>query len=186
MAIGAQNIYVLKRGLLKESVFIVALTCSLIDGILIIAGVKGLGKFLQIFPSFITYITWFGIVFLCSYGLLALKSSFKDHALHVSEKSSKKSIFVILSTIFSLSFLNPHVYIDTVLLIGTIGSKYDGISQNLFTFGAVSASFIWFFGLAYGSRILIPLFKKPFTWKCLDFFTAIIMFFIAFNLFSGM
>lgn len=184
VAIGAQNIYVLKRGLLKESVFAVALVCSLIDGLLIIAGVKGLGKFLEIFPSFITYITWFGILFLCAYGLLALKSALSNHAMNVDTSSNKKSTVVIIATLLSLSFLNPHVYLDTVILIGTIGSKYQDISQDFFTLGAVSASFIWFFSLAYGSRILIPLFRKPITWKYLDGVTAFIMFFIAYNLFS--
>jgi L-lysine exporter family protein LysE/ArgO len=161
----------------------VALTCSLIDGVLIVAGVKGLGKFLQIFPSFITYITWFGIIFLCAYGLLALKSTLSVHAMNIDTSVNKKSTMMVFTTLVSLSFLNPHLYLDTVVLVGTIGSKYEGISQNLFTFGAVTSSFIWFFSLAYGSRILIPLFKKPITWKYLDLLTALIMFFIAFNLY---
>lgn len=186
MAIGAQNVYVLKRGLLKESVFAVALTCSLIDASLIVAGVKGLGKFLETFPSFITYITWFGIIFLVAYGFLALKSTFSKHSMSVDTTSSKKTTTMIILTIFSLSFLNPHVYLDTVVLIGTIGSKYIGDEQNLFTLGAASSSFVWFFSLAYGSRILIPLFKKPITWKFLDFFTSCIMFFVAYTLYKSL
>ncbi len=186
VAIGAQNVYVLKRGLLKESVFAVALTCSLIDALLIVAGVKGLGKFLEAFPSFIIYITWFGIIFLVAYGFLALKSTFSKHVMTVGTKSSKKSTFMIILTLFSLSFLNPHVYLDTVVLIGTIGSKYTGASQDLFTLGAATSSFIWFFSLAYGSRVLIPLFKKPLTWKFLDFFTSCVMFFIAYTLYKSL
>jgi len=186
VAIGAQNIYVLKRGLLKESVFIVALVCSIIDGALIIAGVKGLGKFLDTFPSFITYITWFGIIFLCAYGLLALRSTFSNHVMNVDVKSSKKSTLSIVLTLLSLSFLNPHVYLDTVILVGTIGSSYEGDEQNIFTLGAVISSFVWFFSLAYGSRVLIPLFKKPITWKWLDFFTSCIMFFVAYTLYSSL
>jgi L-lysine exporter family protein LysE/ArgO len=186
VAIGAQNIYVLKRGLLKESVFVVALTCSLIDATLIIAGVKGLGKFLETYPFFITYITWFGIVFLCSYGFLSLKATFVNQAMDIDIKSSKKPTSVIIITLLSLSFLNPHVYIDTVLLVGTIGNSYEGSAQNMFTLGASASSFVWFFSLAYGSRVLVPVFKKPITWKILDFFTALIMFFVAYNLFKNL
>lgn len=133
-----------------------------------------------------TYITWFGIIFLIAYGLLALKSTFKKHAMSVDTKSSKKSTFIIITTLLSLTFLNPHVYLDTVVLVGTIGSKYTGVNQNLFTFGAVSSSIIWFFALAYGSRILIPLFKKPITWKFLDLLTASIMFFVAYTLYQSL
>ena len=180
----------LKRGLLKESVFAVALTSSITDAILIIAGVKGLGKFLEVFPSFILYITWLGIAFLIAYGFLALKSALKKHALTVdtksSKKSSKKSTFMIVSTLLTLTFLNPHVYLDTVVLVGTIGSKYVGNEQNLFTLGACISSFVWFFALAYGSRVLIPLFKKPITWKFLDLLTAFIMFFVAYTLYASL
>lgn len=186
VAIGAQNVYVLKRGLLKESIFTVALTCSLIDATLIIAGVKGLGKFLDAFPSFIIYITWFGIIFLISYGLLAIKSVFGKHSMDVNTSSSKKSTKLIVLTILSLSLLNPHVYLDTVILVGTIGSKYIGLEQNFFTLGAVTSSFVWFFSLAYGSRVLIPLFRKPITWKFLDAFTASIMFYIAYTLYKSL
>lgn len=186
VAIGAQNVYVLKRGLLKESVFLVALICSLIDTALILAGVKGLGTFLETFPSFLLYITWFGILFLCIYGLLAFKSAFLTYSMSVDSTPQQVSTFKIIMTLLSLSFLNPHVYLDTVLLIGTIGSHYEGQLQNLFALGAASASFVWFFSLAYGSRILIPLFKRPLTWKLLDLLTACIMFFVAYSLFTGL
>jgi L-lysine exporter family protein LysE/ArgO len=184
MAIGAQNVYVLKRGLLKEHVFLVALTCGFIDALLIIAGIKGLGKFLEVFPSFITYITFFGIIFLLTYGFLALKSALKTHSMQVDTHSHKPSAKKVFFTLLSLSLLNPHVYLDTLILIGAIGNSYAKELQNLFALGAISASFLFFFSLAYGSRILIPLFKKPTTWKYLDLFTAFIMFFIAFNLYQ--
>ncbi len=106
--------------------------------------------------------------------------------MSVDINSSKKSTFMIILTLLSLSFLNPHVYLDTVVLIGTIGSKYVGNEQNIFVLGAATSSFVWFFSLAYGSRILIPLFKKPITWKFLDLFTAFIMFFVAFTLFQSL
>lgn len=100
----------------------------------------------------------------------------------ISHKPSSLKVFV---TILSLSFLNPHVYLDTVILIGAVGSKYIGVEQNIFILGATSASFIFFFTLAYGSRILIPLFKKPITWRYLDIFTACVMFFIAYSLYQS-
>jgi len=164
----------------------VALVCSLLDALFIVAGVKGLGKFLEEFPFFITYITWFGIIFLISYGCLALKSSLSKHAMSIDTKSSKKSTTMILITLLSLAFLNPHVYLDTVVLIGTIGSKYIGDNQNFFALGAISSSFVWFFSLAYGSRILIPLFKRPITWKVLDLMTSLIMFFVAYTLYASL
>lgn len=151
---------------------------------MIIAGVKRLNKFIEAFPSFITYVTWFGILLLTAYGFLALKSTFTKQIMDISTKSSKKPILGIIVTVLSLSFLNPHVYLDTVILIGAIESKYAGMEQNIFTLGAITASFVWFFSLAYGSKVLIPLFKKPITWKCLDFFTACIMFYIAYMLFK--
>lgn len=184
LAIGAQNIYVLKRGLLKEHVFLVALTCSVIDASLIVAGVKGVGKFLEIFPSFLFYITILGILFLVAYGLLSLTSALKTHSMQVDTISHKPSKLKVFLTLLSLSFLNPHVYLDTVILIGTVGSKYVGNLQNVFAFGAMSASFVFFFSLAYGSRTLIPLFQKPITWRYLDLFTSGVMFFIAFNLYK--
>jgi len=113
---------------------------------------------------------------------MALKSAASKHSITVDTNSNKKATSAIVLTLFSLSFLNPHVYIDTLILIGTIGSKYIGTDQNFFVIGAISASFIWFFSLAYGSRVLIPLFKKPITWKFLDLFTALIMFFVAYSL----
>ena len=164
----------------------VALVCSLLDALFIVAGVKGLGKFLDAFPFFITYITWFGIVFLIAYGCLALKSSLSKHAMSIDTKSSKKSTAMIILTLLSLAFLNPHVYLDTVVLIGTIGSKYTGESQNFFALGAIVSSFVWFFSLAYGSRILIPLFRRPITWKFLDLLTSFIMFFVAYSLFKSL
>lgn len=184
LAIGAQNVYVLKRGLLKEHVFLVALTCTLIDASLIVAGVKGVGKFLEIFPSFLFYITILGILFLVAYGLLSLTSALKTHSMQVDTISHKPSKIKVFLTLLSLSFLNPHVYLDTVILIGTVGSKYVGNLQNVFAIGAMSASFVFFFSLAYGSRTLIPLFQKPITWRYLDLFTSGVMFFIAFNLYK--
>jgi L-lysine exporter family protein LysE/ArgO len=100
-----------------------------------------------------------------------------------TKKDEKRVSKTILATL-AISLLNPHVYLDTVLLIGSIGSHFAKNGQNIFILGAVTASFAWFFSLAYGSRVLIPLFKKPLTWKILDIFTAFIMFYVAYNFYK--
>ncbi|NOX16054.1 MAG: LysE family transporter [Epsilonproteobacteria bacterium] len=183
VAIGAQNIYVLKKGLLKEYTFLIASICFLLDASLIIAGVKGVGKILELYPSFFIYITWFGIIFLIIYGFLALKNTFTTQKIKIIIKKEKKSLTKTVVATLAISLLNPHVYLDTMLLIGSIGSHFERQQQNLFIFGAISASFIWFFSLAYGSRILIPLFRKTLTWRLLDIFTAFIMFYVAYKFF---
>ena len=181
VAIGAQNIYVLKKGLLKEYTFLIASICFLLDSILIISGVKGVGKILELYPSFFIYITWFGIIFLISYGFLALKNALKPQKMKISTVKDKKNLTQVIVATLAISLLNPHVYLDTLMLIGSIGSQFKGFNQNTFILGATSASFIWFFSLAYGSRVLIPLFKKTATWRLLDIFTAFIMFYVAYK-----
>ena len=184
MAIGAQNIYVLKKGLLKEHSFLIAFICFFLDASLIITGVKGVGKILELYPSFFIYITWFGIIFLIFYGSIALKNIFTTQQMKISlTKDRSKFSKTILSTL-AISLLNPHVYLDTMILIGSIGSRLKDMEQNLFILGAISASFVWFFSLTYGSRVLIPLFKRPITWKFLDLLTSIIMFYIAYNFYK--
>ncbi len=185
VAIGAQNIYVLKKGLLKEYTLLIASICFILDALLIIVGVKGVGKILEFYPSFFIYITWFGIIFLVLYGLLAIKNIFTTQKMKIVAKKEPNNFLQTLATTLAISLLNPHVYLDTMMLIGSIGSRFKGYEQNLFILGAVSASFVWFFSLAYGSRILIPMFKNPITWKLLDAFTAFIMFYIALNFYKS-
>jgi len=184
VAIGAQNIYVLKKGLLKEHTFFIASLCFVLDALLIVIGVKGVGKILEIYPSFFVYITWFGILFLVLYGLLAIKNIFTTQKIKIVAKKELSSFLQTLATTLAISLLNPHVYLDTMMLIGSIGSHFKGYEQNLFILGAISASFTWFFSLAYGSRILIPVFKNPLTWKLLDALSAFIMFYIAQNFYK--
>ncbi len=112
-----------------------------------------------------------------------MKNIFEKQHLNLDMKTDKISVKKTLSITLAISLLNPHVYLDTMLLIGSIGGRFEGFEQSLFIFGAISASFIWFFSLAYGSRILIPLFKKNITWKILDTLTSFIMFYIAYKLF---
>jgi len=159
IAIGAQNAFVLRQGLLRQHRFPVALFCALSDALLIVAGVAGLGTAISSHPTLMTAIAIAGAAVLAWYGIAA---------------------FAVLATCAGFTWANPHVYLDTVVLIGSLSSAYPVFDQRmLFGAGAVLASFAWFFGLAYGSRVLIPVFRKPMAWRVLDVAIALVMWAIA-------
>mgnify|MGYP005995628379 FL=1 len=182
MAIGAQNAYILKLGLLKQYVLMAVLMCITFDFILISAGVFGLGYFIQVNQLLINCIAIFGIVFLCFYAILSFRSAFKNASLQVDGNVKTNPLKQVVSLILVFTFLNPHTYLDTILLIGGIGANIENDLKIYFLLGAVSASTIWFFSLGFGARFLIPLFKKPVTWKILDISIGILMLFIAYSL----
>ncbi len=182
MAIGAQNAYILKLGLLKQYVLMAVLMCITFDFILISAGVFGLGYFIQGNQLLINGIAIFGIVFLCFYSALSFRSAFKNASLQVDGTVKTNPLKQVISLILVFTFLNPHTYLDTILLIGGIGANIENNLKIYFLLGAVSASAIWFFSLGFGARFLIPLFKKPITWKILDISIGILMLFIAYSL----
>lgn len=180
IAIGAQNSYVLKNGILKKHVFVTALLCSLLDMILITAGTLGLSSIIDGNKTLMLLSTSFGILFLTYYGVSSIIKAIKSNEiLDVENDKTNDSLKKTIVTILALTLLNPHVYLDTVILIGSIGSKFANHQQIDFIIGACSASFIWFFGLAYGARILIPIFKKEITWKILDIVIGLVMIRIA-------
>ncbi len=182
MAIGAQNAFVLRQGIMKNYVFITALFCSLVDSLMISLGVGGLGKFLSSNQLLLEITKWTGAAFLFTYGLRSFKSVFTSHSLHAEKGPSKPSLQETLLTLAALGFLNPHVYIDAVLLLGSISAQFESASQPYFALGAITASWIWFFSLCYGARLLGPLFEKPLAWKVLDTLTGCIMWAIAYSL----
>ncbi len=182
VAIGAQNAYVLKLGLLRQHVLKAVLFCTFSDFLLVSAGVLGLGFFIQGKQIFINSIAIFGIVFLCFYALKSFKSAFKNESLQIDDNVKTNPIKEVLTMLFVFTYLNPHTYLDTVLLIGGIGANIESSMKLYFLLGAVSASAIWFSTLGFGARILIPLFKKPITWKILDMTIGIFMLFIAYSL----
>ena len=182
MAIGAQNAYILKLGLLKQYVLLAVLMCITFDFILISAGVFGLGYFVQGNQFLINAIAIFGIVFLCFYSALSFKSAFKNESLQIDGNVKINPIKQVISLVLVFTFLNPHTYLDTILLIGGIGANIENEFKIYFLLGAVSASSVWFFSLGFGARFLIPLFKKPVTWKILDISIGILMLFIAYSL----
>ena len=182
VAIGAQNAYILKLGLLRQHVLKAVLFCTISDFLLISAGVLGLGFFIQGNQLLINSIAIFGIVFLCFYSFLSFKSAFKNESLEIDDNVKTNPLKQVLTMLFVFTYLNPHTYLDTVLLIGGIGANIDSSLKLIFLFGAVLASATWFTLLGFGARALIPLFKKPITWKILDISIGIIMLIISYSL----
>ncbi len=182
MAIGAQNAHVLSLGIKRQHPFAVALICSLCDALLIIAGVLGMGMLLAYFPQFALYARWGGALFLAAYGLLALRSALAPKGLEPEAQANPPSFKLIIATTLMVTLLNTQVYLDTLVLIGTVGSQFREVERLVFTSGAVLASFIWFFSLAWGARKLSPWFKSPHAWRILDLLVAAIMLTLAASL----
>ena len=183
LAIGAQNAFVLRQGLLKHHVFNVALFCAFSDALLICIGVAGMSFFLNNFINqFSNLIFGFSSVWLYGYGLIRLTSAFKSNSKLKIETSKPKKLLPTLSVLAVLTFANPHVYLDTIILIGSISHQFTGSDKIAFAIGASLASFVFFFTLAYGAKLLAPLMQKPFSWRVLDFLIALIMFIIATSL----
>ena len=185
VAIGLQNAFVLRQGIKKHHVFVTALTASTIDVVLIIAGVLGFGALIEAFPSLITTITWGGAAFLVVYGAKSMFRALKPDKMDendakgmIKEGSSKEIVLIIMG----ISLLNPHVYLETVVLIGGLAASYGETGKYVFGFGACIASFCWFFALGYGARLLAPLFERPKAWQILDFLIALTMWAIAVSL----
>ena len=186
LAIGAQNTFVLRQGILGQHVFYVALFCALSDAMLICIGVAGVSFFLNNLISQNSNII-FGLsaVWLAGYGVIRLRSVFKSSKTIKIEMSILRGLFPTISVAAVLTFLNPHVYLDTMILIGSISQQFSGFHKITFALGAVLASFVFFFSLAYGARLLMPIMTRPFSWKILDSLIAFIMFTIAFKLASA-
>ena len=184
LAIGAQNAFVLKQGLKKHHVFLVCSICAMSDAILIALGVAGFGEIVKRFPSIELIARYGGAAFLFAYAIKSFISSFaKTHALTPSDalpESAWKTALICLA----FTWLNPHVYLDTVFLLGAISTKFEATIIE-FTAGAMSASFVFFFTLGYSAKLLRPFFEKPQSWKALEFFIGIIMLFIAASLVFG-
>lgn len=174
LAIGAQNAFVLKQGIKKQHVFLVCTICALSDAVLIFAGVSGLGYVVERYQVIKTAVLWGGFVFLSIYGLRSLYSAFSaSHTLTSGDEEVRGAAKTALLTL-AFTWLNPHVYLDTALLLGSVSTKF-GERAGLFGAGAMCASFAFFFSLGYGARFLAPLFKKPAAWKILEFFVGVTM-----------
>jgi len=188
VAIGAQNAFVLRQGLARNHTFAVALTCVLCDVTLIAAGAIGFGRLVERFPSAASLAAWGGAAFLAFYGALSARAALRPQALHAespAEHGTLKTTAAAIGTTLAISLLNPHVYLDTVVLLGSVAAQYPPGPRAAFALGAMTASTVWFFGLAYGARLLEPLFAKPVAWRVLDAGIALIMWSIAVSLVLG-
>ena len=184
LAIGAQNAFVLRQGLLRQHVLVVCLVCALSDAILIAAGVAGFGALVTRHPALPQWMTWFGAAFLAWYGLGRLRAAAKPQALHPAAQPAGSLRTAVLACL-AFTWLNPHVYLDTVVLLGGIAARYAPFDRTLFALGAMTASFAFFFSLGYGARLLAPLFERPAAWRWLDLGVGLTMWLLALWLLLG-
>lgn len=181
MAIGAQNTYILTQSVRKNHHVTIGILCALFEVILISAGVAGVGSFLSASPLFTKIAAWAGAGFLFVYGCFSLRSAFRKSSMNLLDKPGDSLKKVVLTTI-AVTLLNPHVYIDTVLLMGGIASQFESSSRLMFGIGACTASLIWFYLLTFAGLRLAPLFSRPLTWKLLDVSVCVIMWSIGISL----
>lgn len=175
VAIGAQNAFVLRQGLLRRHRLASALFCALADLALLSAGALGLGSLVAAWPVAVKVVTWAGTLFVAWYGIKAFVRFFQGESLEAGTAEGNRPLTAVLGTLAALTFLNPHVYLDTVLLLGGLSSRYPLPPRLLFVAGAGTASVLWFFALSFGSGILAPLFRRPLTWRVFDLVVGLIM-----------
>lgn len=180
MAIGAQNAYVLRQGLRREHVGVAVIVAAVCDATLIALGIGGMGAVFSSNPDWMAAARYGGAAFLFWYGLRALRSAIRGSSMQIGQNTSGGlSRRQVLLAAVAFSILNPHAWLDTVVLIGSVGSQQSADVRPVFAAGAVTASFVWFVTLGYGARILAPLFARPVAWRVLDVMVAIILWTIA-------
>jgi L-lysine exporter family protein LysE/ArgO len=186
VAIGAQNVFVLRQGLKNRHVFAVCLACALSDAILIVVGVTSFGKVAAILPWIDPLMRYGGAAFLIWYGARSLRSALRSkEAMAVDASGGQKDDLTrTLVACLAITWLNPHVYLDTVVLLGTVSTQFPGAGIP-FTAGAVSGSFLFFFSLGYGATRLRPVFAKPSAWRILEGIIALVMWTIALKLIAS-
>ena len=181
MAIGAQNAFVLRQGIRREHVLLCVLVCAISDAVLITLGVTGFGALNEKMPWLGPIMRYGGALFLLAYGAMAIRSALTStEALNV-EGRARSDWRKVVATLLALTWLNPHVYLDTVILLGSIAAQY-GEDRAVFGAGAVTASFVFFLLLGFGARLLAPLFARPKAWRILDALVGLTMWSIALSL----
>ena len=181
VAIGAQNAFVLRQGLLRRHRLPVALICSLADAMLIAIGIYGFGLAASEMPLLMETARWGGAAFLAVYGALAAHRAWKGECLG-DDEATPMPVLAAVAICLALTFLNPHVYLDTVVLLGSLANQHGEAGRWQFGAGAALASLAWFFLLAYGAKVLRPLFTRPLSWRVLDAGVALVMWAIALGL----
>lgn len=184
VAIGAQNAFVLRQGLRNEHVFAVCLACAVSDALLIVLGVTSLHKIATMLPWLDPVMRYGGAAFLIWFGAKSLYAAFRSAGALTVGEGKASSFGRTMATCLTLTWLNPHVYLDTVLFLGTISTRFAG-QQTAFAAGAVTGSFVFFFALGYGATRLRPIFARPVAWRILETVIAAVMWLIAFKLLSG-
>ncbi|NMG28556.1 LysE/ArgO family amino acid transporter [Aromatoleum evansii] len=184
VAIGAQNSFVLRQGIRREHLLPVALICALSDALLIGAGIAGLGALIQSSPDLLAIARYGGAAFLVMYGGFAARRAWQGERMHV-EAGAPVPLATAVATCLGFTFLNPHVYLDTVVLLGGLANQHGEHGRWVFGAGSAAASLLWFFTLAYGARVLAPLFARAIAWRVLDALMALVMFALAASLLQG-
>ena len=184
VAIGAQNAFVLRQGLRREHVVIIVTICALADAMLIAVGVAGLGALIQQLNWLLMVIELIGGGFLIAYGVQAALRAWHPDALSGDVGGTPVPLRTAVTTVLTLTFLNPHVYLDTVLLLGSVSTTYDDL-RWWFGLGAMVASILWFSALGFGARLLTPVFTSKLAWRILDLVIAAIMLFLGSRLLVG-
>lgn len=181
LAIGAQNAFVLRQGLRQEHVFAVCLVCAVSDAVLIAAGVAGFGLASNALPWLEPVLRYGGALFLLTYAARSFRSAWRNHGSLTPSSRQAAGLGATLATCLAFTWLNPHVYLDTVVLLGSISSQYEG-RKVAFALGAMTASFAFFFTLGFGARLLRPVFASQTAWRILDALVGVAMLAIAVKL----
>lgn len=181
VAIGAQNAFVLSQGVRRNFPLQTAIVCSLCDAMLILVGVTGVGSLVATNPMLTQVATWTGALFLIWYGGRSFRSVMQGGSLDASAEVIPSRRKLLLTTL-ALTLLNPHVYLDTIVMIGGFSGQLSEAERYLFGAGAMTASVAWFFSLSLGAGLLAPIFRKPIAWRCLDGFVCLTMWGIALSL----
>jgi L-lysine exporter family protein LysE/ArgO len=184
VAIGAQNAFVLAQGVRRNHPLPVALLCGCCDALLILLGVSGVGGLVAAHPLLGQVAAWGGALFLFCYGLRSLRSALRGGGL-AADGSASRSLAAVLGATLAVTLLNPHVYLDTLVLVGGISGQFPAQERLLFAAGAMSASFAWFLTLSLGAGLLAPLFRRPLAWRILDSLVFLTMWGIALSLIRG-
>ena len=184
VAIGAQNTYVLRQGLRREHVLAVVMVCALLDIALMTLGVSGLAATLGEHPRALNALALAGAAVVAWYGAMALRRALAPQALQAQLQGEPQSLRTTVLQVLGISLLNPHVYLDTVILVGAVGAKQAPDLQGWFLVGAGGASALWFITLGFGARLLSPLFARPVAWRVLDLLVGAMMGHIAYGLWT--
>ncbi|HEY9131052.1 MAG TPA: LysE/ArgO family amino acid transporter [Dyella sp.] len=179
VAIGAQNAFVLRQGLLRRYVADVVFVCALADACLILAGVAGMGAAVQERPGLLNVLRYAGAVFLFVYGVMAAHRAWRGEQGLLPDDRAPDARRRVWLACLGFTLLNPHVYLDTVVLLGSLSTRYPGALRWLFAAGACTASVCWFTALGWGARVLLPVFRDARAWRMLDTFVALLMFALA-------